>query len=221
MYRKRIAATFALARRERSLRCRRCRTPTSRSGPTYQGADGPELIVAATAHSSTRTFCGVKGYAFTFRPDRFTLHDRTDGTSACVAVGDVPAWLLVGRLPPRLARQPVDGADRCGVRLGDGPPGARHDELVARRAEPATRRVGSEPAVPQLVRRPQHVATRPPRVPRQGALRPLPARTATRSSTSPTVATARTSASSSCSASDRTWRSASTRAVTRRTRSRR
>lgn len=81
MYRKRIAATFALDDGDAAPLA-----PLSYSDEplwtTYQGNRGPELIVAATAHSSTRTFCGVKGYAFTFRPDRFTLHDRTDGTSA-------------------------------------------------------------------------------------------------------------------------------------------
>jgi len=81
MYRKRLAATFALGDGAAAPL-----PPLPYSAEPqwseYGGADGPELIVAATAHSSSRTFCGVKGYGFTFRPDRITLHDRTDGTSA-------------------------------------------------------------------------------------------------------------------------------------------
>jgi hypothetical protein len=81
MYRKRLAATFALGDGSAPPL-----PPLPYSDEPqwsdYEGADGPELIIAATAHSSSRTFCGVKGYGFTFRPDRVTLHDRTDGTSA-------------------------------------------------------------------------------------------------------------------------------------------
>jgi hypothetical protein len=89
MYRKRLAATFALADGATAPL-----PPLSYSDEplwaSYRDADGPELIVAATAHSSTRTFCGVRAYGFTFRPDRFTLHDRTDGTSAACAADSYP-----------------------------------------------------------------------------------------------------------------------------------
>jgi len=57
---------------------------------TYAGAPGPELVVAATAHATRPTFCGVPAYGFTFRPSGMTLHDRTDGSSAHVAAHMYP-----------------------------------------------------------------------------------------------------------------------------------
>jgi hypothetical protein len=56
----------------------------------YRGAAGPELVVAATAHTSTPTFCGLKAYGFTFRPTSMTLHDRPGAGSASVAAQDYP-----------------------------------------------------------------------------------------------------------------------------------
>jgi len=89
LYRKRLAATFALADGTTAPLA-----PLDYSGeplwPAYTNATGPQLIVAATAHSSTRTFSGVKGYGFAFRPDRVTLFDRTDGTSAWVPMLGYP-----------------------------------------------------------------------------------------------------------------------------------
>jgi hypothetical protein len=90
VYRKRLAATFALVD-----------APTPPLDPVpFTGeplwsayrtpAHGPELIVSATAHTSRDTFCGLPAYGFTFRPDRFTLHDRTDGTSASAASVSYP-----------------------------------------------------------------------------------------------------------------------------------
>ena len=96
VYRKRLAATFAAGDRDEHGPAgdRVPLPPLAYSDeplwPAYRGADGPELIVAATAHSSAVTFCGVPALGFTFRPDRITLHDRTDGTSASVATTDYP-----------------------------------------------------------------------------------------------------------------------------------
>ena len=84
VYRKRLAGTFACADGDTA--------PLDplpyRDEPhwaTYAGAAGPELVIAATAHTSRPTFCGVPAYGFTFRPTGMTLHDRTDGSSAHVA----------------------------------------------------------------------------------------------------------------------------------------
>ncbi len=89
VYRKRLAATFVSGDGDRAPL-----PPLAyRDEPhwaTYAGAAGPELIVAATAHTTATTFCGIPAYGFTFRPDRFTLHDRTDGSSAQVAASDYP-----------------------------------------------------------------------------------------------------------------------------------
>jgi hypothetical protein len=96
VYRKRLAATFAAADRdEHGPAGERVPLPPLAYSdeplwPAYRGADGPELVVAATAHASSATFCGLPAYGFTFRPDRITLHDRTDGTSASVPTSDYP-----------------------------------------------------------------------------------------------------------------------------------
>jgi hypothetical protein len=96
VYRKRLAATFAAGDHDEHGPAGE-RTPLPPLAysdeplwPAYRGADGPELIVAATAHASSATFCGLPAYGFTFRPDRITLHDRTDGTSASVDTDDYP-----------------------------------------------------------------------------------------------------------------------------------
>jgi hypothetical protein len=93
VYRKRLGATFALVDGSAapldampySAEPRWSAYSASRSL-----ARSPELIIAATAHSSTDTFCGLPAYAFTYRPDRITMHDRTDGTSASVATTAYP-----------------------------------------------------------------------------------------------------------------------------------
>lgn len=81
LYRKRLAATFALGDGAVAPL-----PPLSYDDeplwPAYATADGPELVIAATAHSTAITFGGVRAYGFTFQPDRIVLHDRTDGTSA-------------------------------------------------------------------------------------------------------------------------------------------
>lgn len=91
VYRKRVAATFGLSDRvagDGTLH------PLSYSAeplwPSYRGAAGPELIVAATAHTSSGAFDGVKAYGFTFRPGSISLHDRPDGDSAVIDTLDYP-----------------------------------------------------------------------------------------------------------------------------------
>lgn len=89
VYRKRLAATFATADGSTSPL-----DPLPYRGEphwaAYDGAPGPELIVAATAHSSRPTFCGLPAFGFTFRPSAVTLHDRTDGSSARVPAVSYP-----------------------------------------------------------------------------------------------------------------------------------
>lgn len=89
LYRKRLAATFALGDGSSAP----LPPLPYRAEPhwsSYEGASGPELVVAVTAHTSSPTFCGLNGYGFTFRPGAFTLHDRTDGTSASVSARAYP-----------------------------------------------------------------------------------------------------------------------------------
>ncbi len=96
VYRKRLAATFAAGdRNDDGSPVRTAQLPPLAYSdeplwPAYRDAAGPELIVAATAHASKATFCGLPAYGFTFRPARITLHDRTDGTSASVDTTDYP-----------------------------------------------------------------------------------------------------------------------------------
>ncbi len=90
LYRKRIAATFSLAAGSKAPL-----DPLSYSAEPlwsgYRDAPGPELIIAATAHSSATTFCGIKAYGFTFRSSRVTLFDRADDSSASVATDAFPS----------------------------------------------------------------------------------------------------------------------------------
>ena len=89
VYRKRLAATFAL---DDGAVAPLAPLAYSRE-PRWSDlttADGPELIVAATAHTSRRTFCGLPAYGFTFRPGAVALHDRTDGTGAVVSMAAYP-----------------------------------------------------------------------------------------------------------------------------------
>lgn len=78
MFRKRLAATFA---------------PVAAADELEWGAlppASPQLAIVATAHASSDTFCGLPGYGMTFRADRVTLHDRTDGSSASVPAAAYP-----------------------------------------------------------------------------------------------------------------------------------
>lgn len=89
VYRKRLAATFVLGDGSAApLRPLEYREEPHWAGLT--GAPGPELVIAATAHTSQPTFCGLKAYGFTFRPTAMTLHDRTDGSSAAVPAVSYP-----------------------------------------------------------------------------------------------------------------------------------
>ncbi|MCB1001899.1 MAG: hypothetical protein KDB40_21585 [Acidimicrobiales bacterium] len=89
VYRKRLAATFALGGGS-SAPLPPLRYADEPHWATYAGAPGPELVIAATAHTTRPTFCGLPAYGFTFRPSAVTLHDRTDGTSASVPAADYP-----------------------------------------------------------------------------------------------------------------------------------
>ncbi len=89
LYRKRLAATFATGGGDSPP------LPPLPYGDephwaAYASTSGPELIVCATAHATAPTFCRLPAYGFTFRADRITLHDRTDGSSARVASADYP-----------------------------------------------------------------------------------------------------------------------------------
>ena len=89
VYRKRLAATFTLANGDTAPLL-----PLDYAGeplwPAYAQASGPELIVAATAHTSADTFCGLPAYGFTFRSSAVTMHDRVDTTSASVPTSQYP-----------------------------------------------------------------------------------------------------------------------------------
>ena len=89
VYRKRLAATFALADGTAAPLAPLAYADEPRWSD-LAAADGPELIVSATAHSSAPAFGGVKGFGFTFRPTVVALHDRNDGTSATVAMDVYP-----------------------------------------------------------------------------------------------------------------------------------
>jgi hypothetical protein len=94
VYRKRLAATFALIDGPGPV----LDPMPYAAEPTWAAyvqtrdgaATGPELIIAATAHASNDTFCGLPAYGFTFRAGSVTLHDRTDGSSASVASAAYP-----------------------------------------------------------------------------------------------------------------------------------
>jgi hypothetical protein len=89
VYRKRLAATFALADGSTAPLAPLAYAHEPRWSDLAV-ADGPELIVSATAHSSRPAFSGVKGFGFTFRPSAVTLHDRDDGSSPSVPMTTYP-----------------------------------------------------------------------------------------------------------------------------------
>jgi hypothetical protein len=103
IYRKRLAATFALAEPsagEPPGGEPRAGEPDDLlpalgyhdepAWPAYVGAAGPELLIAATAHASGRRFTGLPAYGFTFTPSAVTLFDTPDGTGSAVAATDYP-----------------------------------------------------------------------------------------------------------------------------------
>jgi hypothetical protein len=114
---------------------------------------GPELVVATTARAAGDTFCGMPAYGFTFRPDRVTLHDRTDGTSAAIGMSSYPtgswwdgfprAWVasrsaaLGGTaFAPAMGREALDRAAAAplaalGLRLGAWVPNPRFTHWFA------------------------------------------------------------------------------------------
>lgn len=89
IYRKRLAATFAL-RASGNGGTAPLPYGDEPAWSAYRGADGPELIVVATAHATGRRFTGLSAFGFTFRPDAITLYDTPDGSGAAVATADYP-----------------------------------------------------------------------------------------------------------------------------------
>jgi hypothetical protein len=89
VYRKRLAITFALDTGDR-VPLPPLAYEREPLWPAYRGASGPELIIAATAHASADTFCGLPAFGFTFRPSRITMHDRVDDGSASVSAAQYP-----------------------------------------------------------------------------------------------------------------------------------
>jgi hypothetical protein len=89
VYRKRLAATFALADGSAAPLAPLAYAAEPRWAD-LAAADGPELIVSATAHSSRAATSGVKGFGFTFRPTAVALHDRDDGTGPVVSMDTYP-----------------------------------------------------------------------------------------------------------------------------------
>ncbi|MCU1361012.1 MAG: hypothetical protein JWN99_2301 [Ilumatobacteraceae bacterium] len=90
VYRKRLAATFALVDGDAAPLLPMPYSAEPRWSAYDPRGPGPELIIAATAHTSTDTFCGLPAYGFTFRSQQITLHDRTDGTSASAPTASYP-----------------------------------------------------------------------------------------------------------------------------------
>lgn len=76
-YRKRIAETFVTKYEGQGARLSAVplRYDEEPNWQQYQALPGPQLIVALTAHSSTRRPSGLKGSGFTFAADRVTLYD--------------------------------------------------------------------------------------------------------------------------------------------------
>ncbi len=81
VYRKRLAGTFALGQ---SIDADGYRTPLAYDDegrwPAYATHDLPELLICATAHSSSLGLGGVKAHGFTFRPAGVTMYDSMEGT---------------------------------------------------------------------------------------------------------------------------------------------
>ncbi len=95
IYRKRIAQTFALARAADAHHSGRALPPITypqeRPWSDFAAAEGPELIISATVHSSALTVSGLKGYGLTFDPSHVRFYNGTNGgTGASIATSSFP-----------------------------------------------------------------------------------------------------------------------------------
>jgi len=87
LYRKRLAGTFTLDPGP-AVPLAPVAYGEERRWDAYADQAGPELVICATAHSSTLGSSGVKGYAFTFSPREVT--GWYDGTPYRCPVPDYP-----------------------------------------------------------------------------------------------------------------------------------
>lgn len=95
VYRKRLAATFALDAGD-AVPLPAVPYASEPEWAAYRAAQGPELIVCATAHATGRRFTGLTAYGFTFRPSGVTLYDVPDGAAATVPIERYPkgSWWM-------------------------------------------------------------------------------------------------------------------------------
>jgi hypothetical protein len=160
IYRKRLAATFALAAPTGGASP--VPLPPLRYGdepawPAYIGADGPELIVAATAHASGRRFTSLPAFGFTFTPSAVTLYDTPDGRGVAVPSADYPmgswwrgyprGWVVTRSMAltgaafaSAMGRQALGSTNALlaavNVRLGAWVPNPRHADWFVDGAQP-------------------------------------------------------------------------------------
>ena len=74
VYRKRLAETFCLGPSDQ-VPVAALEYDEEPAWAAYLHADGPELVLCGTSHSTARQLGGVRGHGFTFRPGGVTLHD--------------------------------------------------------------------------------------------------------------------------------------------------
>lgn len=74
VYRKRLAGTFCLSPGDESP-LKPLEYADEPAWSAYKGAEGPELVLCGTSHSTKRQLGGVRALGFTFRPGGVTLHD--------------------------------------------------------------------------------------------------------------------------------------------------
>lgn len=74
VYRKRLATTFCLGRGS-AVPLDPLDYADEPLWAAYGAADGPELVLCGTSHSTKRELGGIKALGFTFRPQGVTLHD--------------------------------------------------------------------------------------------------------------------------------------------------
>lgn len=157
IYRKRLAGTFALTGPDDGTVLDPLDYADEPSWPAYSGADGPALIIAATAHARGRRFTGLPAYGFTFTAGSVTLFDTPDGKGATVDASEYPTgswwrgyprgWVVTRSMAltgaafaSAMGRQALGTTNALlaavNVRLGAWVPNPRHAEWFAGGAQP-------------------------------------------------------------------------------------
>ncbi len=91
VYRKRLAATFTLANGT-TIPLPALAYDQEPMWASYVGADGPELVIAATAHATGNQIGGVAGLGFTFSAEQFVLYDAQAWVSPAAAFPSGSWW---------------------------------------------------------------------------------------------------------------------------------